>query len=76
MSVIIPFAGKVVGSIVIPVLSIVAVVLVVRRAGTVQYGNSIVVQNPLWTLISLGIAIACFIMQIVFLVFFFALGGQ
>lgn len=62
----------------IPTLIVVVIVLAVRRsrrAGTVQYGNRLVSQNLTWTLISLGIAVVCLILQVAFLAFLSAIGG-
>lgn len=78
LSVLIPFIGMLIGAVVIPVLIILAIVLAVRRARraeTVQYGNGIVTQNLVWTLVSLGIAVVCLVMQVGFLIFVSAVAG-
>lgn len=78
LSVLLPFIGMLIAAIVIPTLIVVAIVLAVRRSrrtGTIQYGNRLVSQNFTWTLISLGIAVVCLILQIAFLIFLSAIGG-
>lgn len=78
LSVLLPFIGLIIAAIVIPTLIVVAIVLAVRRSrrtGTIQYGNRLVSQNLTWTLISLGIAVTCLILQVAFLAFLSAIGG-
>lgn len=78
LSVLLPFIGIIIAAIVIPTLIVVTIVLAVRRSrrsGTVQYGNSLVSQSLTWTLISLGIAVVCLVLQIGFLTLLSAITG-
>ncbi|TDT29829.1 hypothetical protein CLV29_2848 [Naumannella halotolerans] len=78
LSCLIPFIGMLIGVIAIPTMIIAAIVLLVRkagRAGSVQYGDSIVSQNLTWVLISLGIAVVCLAIQVGFLFFLSAAAG-
>lgn len=78
LSCLIPFIGMLIGAIAIPTLVVTAIVLFIRRsarAGTIQYGNSIVSKNLLWVLISLAVSTVCLALQLGFLGFLSAIAG-